>query len=110
MQPPPSGGVRYSAIGALSSGNLGSMEASGGVKGTVCVRMSSDEALVLFEWLHRHEAANVRLDQLGLEDAAERAVLWSLSGSLEKFLAEPFRAEYAQLLEAARANLRPAAE
>ena len=86
------------------------MEASAGAEDTVHVRMSSDEALVLFEWLHRHEAVNVRLDQLGLEDAAERAVLWSLSGSLEKVLAEPFRADYAQLLEAARANLRPAAE
>jgi hypothetical protein len=86
------------------------MEASAGAENRVYVRMSNDEALVLFERLHRHGAANVRLDQLGLEDAAERVVLWDLSGSLEKLLVEPFRPDYAQLLEKARANLRPTAE
>ena len=55
-------------------------------------------------------SASVRLDQLGLEDAVERAVLWNLSGSMEKLLAEAFRPDYSQLLERARANLRPAAE
>ena len=86
------------------------MEASAGEGGTVYLKMSSDEALVLFEWLHRHEAADVPLDQLGLEDAAERAVLWHLSGSLEELLVEPFRPDYVQLLNAARAKLRSAAE
>jgi hypothetical protein len=77
---------------------------------SVTVEMTNAEALVLFEWLHRNETADVRLDQLGLEDAAERATLWNLSGALEKLLAEPFASNYAELLEAARAKTRTGAE
>ena len=72
--------------------------------------MTSAEALVLFEWLHRHEAQNIRLDHLGIEDAAERAVLWHLSGALEKLLVEPFASNYTDLLAAARSEVRPRAE
>ena len=80
-----------------------------GPDGEVHLRMSRAEALVLFEWVHRHEDEDVRLDDL-VSDPAEGAVLWEISGVLERLLTEPFREDYAELLEAAREELRPAAE
>ena len=74
------------------------------------LRMSQAEALVLFEWIHRKEDEDDRLDHLGLADAAERKVLWDISAALESLLAEPFRNDYAALLEAARADVRPGGE
>lgn len=85
------------------------MDVSEGQDSIVYLRLSRAEALVLFEWLHRHEDEDGRLDRL-VEDAAERAVLWSLSGALEALLPEPFAVDYADRLEAARASLRSGAE
>lgn len=85
------------------------MDASEGQDAIVYLRLSRAEALVLFEWLHRHEDEDVRLDRL-VEDPAERVVLWSLSGALEALLPEPFALDYADRLEAARAALRPGGE
>jgi hypothetical protein len=77
----------------------------------VLVRMTHAEALVLFEWIHRKEDEDDRHDHLGLVDGAERAVLWSISGALESLLVEPFRQDYRDLVEAARAEVRrPGAE
>ena len=76
----------------------------------VYLRMTSAEALVLFEWIHRHEDQDVGLDHLGLADLAERGVLWSISGALESLLVEPFQADYAEKLAAARAEVRPGAD
>lgn len=72
----------------------------------VVLRMSEAEALVLFEWIHRKEDEDARLDHLGLVDAAERMVLWEISGALESLLAAPFRADYATVVDAARAEVR----
>jgi hypothetical protein len=85
------------------------MEGSQGLGDEIQLRMSGAEALVLFEWVHRHEDENVRLEHL-VNDPAELAVLREISGSLERLLAEPFAEDYAERLEAARATLRPAAE
>ena len=71
----------------------------------VLLRMTHAEALVLFEWVHRKEGEDVRLDHLGLVDATECMVLWGISGALEALLAEPFRQDYGDLLEAARSRV-----
>jgi hypothetical protein len=54
----------------------------------VTVTLSSDEALVLFELLHRWEDAGwyEKADLL----LGERTALWALSASLESILVEPF--------------------
>lgn len=83
------------------------MDASTGPNDLVYLRMTADEALVLFDWVHRNEEADIELGTAGVTDSAERQVLWELSGALEKLLAEPFRANYLELLETARARLRP---
>jgi hypothetical protein len=68
----------------------------------IVVRLSHDEALVLFEWLHRSE------DQETLspfEHQAEQVALWNLSALLERALAEPFDPDYRQLVNDARDRL-----
>lgn len=68
----------------------------------VLLELSKDEALVLFEWLHRfNEAEDKRF-----EDQAEQRVLWNLEAMLESALVEPFDAKYDELLTAARARVR----
>jgi hypothetical protein len=64
--------------------------------------LSQDEALVLFEFLSRFSDDNA----LRIEDPAEARVLWDLCCLLEEQLAEPFREDYAELLERARAAVR----
>ncbi|WP_307038862.1 hypothetical protein [Agromyces ramosus] len=68
------------------------------------LELSSEEALVLFEWLARAE------DEDALEstfvDKAEQLVLWSVEGQLEKELVAPFRTDYDRLLQAARDAVR----
>ena len=41
-----------------------------------------------------------------MEDPAEEQVLWCLHAQLEKALSEPFRADYGELLEQARARVK----
>jgi hypothetical protein len=66
------------------------------------VRLTPDEALVLFEFLFRYSDS----DELRVADQAEQRALWNLCCLLEKQLAEPFKADYVELLEAARSRLR----
>lgn len=75
-----------------------------GEKSNVELRLSADEALVLYDLLARFA------DQGRLEvgDPAEARVLWDLQCSLEKRLVEPLDPEYLTLLEAARARVRAA--
>jgi hypothetical protein len=68
----------------------------------VSLKLSTDEALVLFEWITRF---NQRADTT-FDDQAEQRVLWDLEATLEAALAEPFRGDYRALLEAARARVR----
>lgn len=68
------------------------------------LELSSEEALVLFEWLAR------TADEDALEstfvDKAEELVLWTIEGQLEKELVAPFRTDYDRLLQAARDAIR----
>ena len=68
----------------------------------VIIQLSRDEALVLFEWLHRCE------DEGRLAHAAhhaEQVALWNLSALLERELVEPFSQNYAKLVVEAQERL-----
>jgi hypothetical protein len=65
------------------------------------ITLDDDAALVLFEML-----ASKRIEtQLPNVEPPERNALWSLEGSLEKVLVQPFSPDYAQLLNKARESL-----
>jgi hypothetical protein len=68
----------------------------------VVISLSRDEALVLFEWLHRSEDQG---QVAGVEHDAERVALRNLSGPLERVLAEPFDPNYQQLVADVRTRL-----
>ena len=72
----------------------------------VCFNLTTDEALVLFEFLARFDENGT----LGVQDQAEERVLWKLQGLLERQLMEPLHPEYKALLAAARARLRDPTE
>ena len=76
---------------------------------TVELRLTPDDALVLFEWLHRLEDED-SLDSLPGLLAGEKVALWRLSGALERTLVEPFHAEYDRLVAEARDRLAVAYE
>lgn len=65
------------------------------------IELQDDEALVLFEWL-----------SVTLEDTPpflkpeDEAALLVILGQLQTQLAEPFRSDYGELLEAARRQVR----
>lgn len=66
------------------------------------LELTDDQALVLFEWLARLDER----EAFPVEDPAEAQVLWCLHGQLEKALSEPFRADYRELVEQARARVK----
>jgi hypothetical protein len=66
------------------------------------VRLSPDEALVLFEFLARFD----QNENLCIEDEAERVVLANVLCILEKKLVAPFDPNYNHLLDSARKALR----
>ena len=63
--------------------------------------LSKDEALVLFELLHRWEDAG----GVGDPDRGEQVALWAISGALERVLTAPFDADYLAQVDAARRRL-----
>jgi len=68
----------------------------------VTVTLTSDEAIVLFELLHRWEDSG----QIGsVLMPGEQTALWALSCCLESSLVEPFEANYHELLDQARQRL-----
>ena len=69
------------------------------------LRLSGDEALVLFEWL-----ANFNASKATFADQAEQRVLWDLEAGLERHLVSPLRDDYDALLAAARARVRDPVE
>ena len=69
------------------------------------MRLTSDEALVLFEWLNRTDGLANGFGDL-VEDQAEQRALWNLTCFLERELTEPFLPAYPELIEPARARLR----
>jgi hypothetical protein len=68
----------------------------------VHLRLTPDEALVLFEFLSRYADT----DDLRVEDQAEQRALWNLCCVLEEELREPFDPDYAKLVQYARERLR----
>lgn len=68
----------------------------------VRIELTGDEALVLFDFLERFSES----DKLVLEDQAEQRALWNLTCILEQALAQPFAANYGDLLSQARDRLR----
>jgi hypothetical protein len=66
------------------------------------LKIGRDEPLVLFELL----ADFYSQPALDIATIAERLALVRLHGALEKTLVEPFRPDYKQLLDSARAHLR----
>jgi hypothetical protein len=68
----------------------------------VKIELTLDEALVLFDLLHRFEAT----ERLELQHPAEEQALWNLSALLERQLVEPFMRDYGEILDQARARLR----
>jgi hypothetical protein len=69
----------------------------------VLIRMTRDQALVLFDWLMRTGEAD---QPSGFEDQAEQRALWDLESALESVLIEPLREDYRALVETARERLR----
>jgi hypothetical protein len=72
----------------------------------VTLRLSIDEAVVLFDWVRRFNSGGLGR----FEDQAEQRVLWNLEASLEKALVEPFKPEFAEILRAARSRVRDPSE
>ena len=70
--------------------------------GSVTIRLTSDEAPVLFDWLHRCEDVGA---VVGPEHQADQIALWNLSASLERKLVQPFQPEYGRLVNEARVRL-----
>lgn len=66
------------------------------------IKLSKNEALVLFEFLSRYSEKDI----LGIEDQSEARVLWNLTALLEKVLVEPFQGTYLEMINSARNELR----
>jgi hypothetical protein len=68
----------------------------------VKIELTSDEALVLYDWLTRF---NQRADT-DFADQAEERILFDLEALLEKALVAPLKSDYADVLAQARSNVR----
>ena len=64
------------------------------------IELTRAEALVLFDWLGRHEH-----DDTTPGDAVEQRALWNLNAVLERTLVEPFQSDYHEIVKAARTHL-----
>ena len=69
---------------------------------SVCLTLSAEEAVVMFEFLARAGQDA----QLRIQDESERTVLANLLCMLEKRLTAPFALDYAEILSRARESLR----
>lgn len=68
----------------------------------ITIRLTPDEALVLFDWLHRCEDED---EWVQPEHRGEQVALWNLSALLERELVQPFDHDYGRLVHAARSRL-----
>ena len=66
------------------------------------IKLTKDEALVLFDFVSRFSND----DKLSVQDQAEERALWNLTCILEKQLVEPFSPEWDKIIEAAKNRLR----
>jgi len=70
----------------------------------VKLELTSDEALVLYDWLTRFN----QRDEAAFVDQAEERVLFDLEAMLEKALVAPLQADYAVRVAQARLHVRDA--
>jgi hypothetical protein len=68
----------------------------------VSLKLTADEALVLFEFLQPFS----NTDTLAIEDQAEQRALWNLCCLLEKNVLKAFDVDYSTAIENARDRLR----
>jgi hypothetical protein len=66
------------------------------------IKLTKDEALVLFDFMSRFSNE----DKLSIQDQSEERALWNLTCVLEKELAEPFSKNWRSIIDAARSRLR----
>ena len=71
------------------------------MKNKISISLSSEEALILYDWLSRF---NER-EEYDFEDQSQERVLWDLESSLEKEL-PVFNEDYKLLLEKAKDKIR----
>ena len=67
------------------------------------IELTKSEAIVLFDFLCRFNETDRK--EL-FEDQAEERIMWDLETLLEKQLSEPFKPDYKEIIEKARAELR----
>ena len=72
----------------------------------VSIEIGHDAAVVLFDWIARFNETGIST----FVDQAEQRVLWDLECDLEARLTEPFAADYASRVAAARAAVRDVVE
>lgn len=70
----------------------------------VSLQLTRDEALVLFELLHRWEDDN---QVIAPQRPVEQVALWNLSALLERELNGPLDPQYAELVSEASARVSP---
>jgi hypothetical protein len=68
----------------------------------VKLELTSDEALVLYDWLTRFN----QRDNADFADQAEERVLFDLEAMLEQVLVAPLQSDYTELLAQARSKVR----
>jgi hypothetical protein len=68
----------------------------------VKIELTSDEALVLYDWLARFN----QQAHTDFADQAEERVLFDLEGMLERALVAPLQSDYADILAQARSKVR----
>jgi len=83
------------------------MFGSGGRSGRTTLELEKDQALVLFELLSRwiDDAPQPTPSAECFQSPAELVVLKQIDEKLKAVLSEPFRADYLEILEAARDRL-----
>lgn len=70
-------------------------------EGHIDVKLSKDEALILFEWLAHFDET----ETLPTRDESEQKVLWLLEGKLEKKLTEPLLPDYLDRVKEAKKRI-----
>lgn len=103
---PPAAGVPLWHTGGAQLSACSVSEAKG--DHLVTIELHEDEALVLFEFLARHDEVDSvsRIRALQIEDPAELYALWQVHGALERTLVAPFGADYRAQVDAARMAVR----
>jgi hypothetical protein len=71
-------------------------------KSPIYLKLTNEEALVLFDWISRYNED----DKNVFQDQAEQRVLWDIEAMLEEQLVEPLDERYNDLLKFARDKVR----